>query len=146
MRSQKLFIADGHHRFETSVNFMNECEQNVEAAGVESFDKRMVTCFNSADGVTILPTHRLIRDLPMFDAQAFLQSIEKNFAVERCVFGIGSVGENEEGRKDNVFGFYPEKLRRVLSAPAEADRQAGFSPAETRAKPAAHWTSAFFTH
>jgi uncharacterized protein (DUF1015 family) len=83
MASQNLFIADGHHRFETAVTFMEECEQrNWKPAAVESFDKRMVTCFNSADGVTILATHRLIRDLPSFDAWSFLDAIRQHFHVE----------------------------------------------------------------
>jgi uncharacterized protein (DUF1015 family) len=109
--SQKLFIADGHHRFETSVNFMNECEQNGWTTdGVESFDKRMVACFNSAEGVTILATHRLLRDLPMFDARAFLKSVAQNFAIERCSSADDLWEKMKAGRQDNVFGFYPEKL------------------------------------
>ena len=45
-------------------------------------DKRMVTCFNTADGVTILPTHRVVRDLPEFRPDEFLRSIEEFFEVE----------------------------------------------------------------
>ena len=111
LRPQKLFIADGHHRFETSVNFMNECEQKrwVPAA-VESFDKRMVACFNSADGVTILPTHRLLRDLPAFDGRAFLRSIEPCFTIQRLSAADELWEKMREGRKFNVFGFYAHSL------------------------------------
>ncbi|MBP1624797.1 MAG: hypothetical protein H6Q07_2817, partial [Acidobacteria bacterium] len=107
MRPQTLFIADGHHRFETSVNFMNECrEKGWKPAGPESFEMRMVTCFNSADGVTILPTHRLIRDLPEFNAESFLRGIEKYFAVEPVPSALALWEAMKNGRKDNVFGFY----------------------------------------
>jgi uncharacterized protein (DUF1015 family) len=113
MKSQKLFIADGHHRFETSVNFMHECEQNNwKAAGVNSFDKRMVTCFNSADGVTILPTHRLIRDLPGFDPQTFLQNIEGYFDVEQVHSDSLLWEKMKENRHSNVFGFYSANPKR----------------------------------
>ena len=108
MLRQKLFIADGHHRFETSVSFMNQCrEKGWEPAAVESFDKRLVACFNSADGVTILPTHRLVRDLPEFDPQQFLCSIEKDFKVEPVSSASVLWEEMSKGRGKNVFGFYP---------------------------------------
>ncbi len=109
MRPQKLFIADGHHRFETSVNFMKECREKKWApAAVESFDKRMVTCFNTAGGVTILPTHRLVRDLPAFDARSFLGSIGSYFEIERFSSIQDLRKEMDESREDHVFGFYAE--------------------------------------
>jgi uncharacterized protein (DUF1015 family) len=107
MLDQRLFIADGHHRFETSVNFMNECEgQNWKPDGIESFDKRMVTCFNSTDGVTILPTHRLIRDLPSFNASGFVKQIKQHFEVEPVQSAELLWKTMEEDRGNNVFGFY----------------------------------------
>jgi uncharacterized protein (DUF1015 family) len=108
MNSQKLFIADGHHRFETSVTFMKECrEKGWKTAEVESFDKRMVTCFNSTDGVTILPTHRLIRDLPAFEPESFLRSVEASFSVLPVSSPSALWEEMKRGRDENVFGFYP---------------------------------------
>jgi uncharacterized protein (DUF1015 family) len=112
MQPQKLFIADGHHRFETSVNFMKECQQkHWQPAGIESFDKRMVACFNIADGVTILPTHRLIRDLPAFDAPSFLRAAESHFTIEVVPSASELWNKMREGRKEHVFGFYPGALR-----------------------------------
>jgi uncharacterized protein (DUF1015 family) len=112
MQSQKLFIADGHHRFETSINFMKECRQkNWSPAAIESFDKRMVTCFNSAGGVTILATHRLVRDLSAFDVQSFLKSIKVHFTVERLSSADDLWKKMKEGRRDHVFGFYPNGSR-----------------------------------
>ena len=128
MRSQRLFIADGHHRFETSINFMNECrEKGWEPAGLESFDKRMVTCFNSVDGVTILPTHRMIRDLPEFDPGTFLRKIEDHFEVEPVSSASALWEKMKKGQRDNIFGFYPATLRKFyflrLRKDVEADRR-----------------------
>jgi uncharacterized protein (DUF1015 family) len=107
MQSQKLFIADGHHRFETSINFMHECEQkNWRPIGVESFDKRMVTCFNSVGSITILATHRLARDLSGFDAASFLRTIEPLFSVARGSSAEGLWREMNDEQKNHVFGFY----------------------------------------
>ncbi len=103
-----LFIADGHHRFETSVNFMKECEQKGwKPAGPASFDKRMVTCFNSAEGATILPTHRLIRDLAGFDTAAFLNRIQKHFHVEPAPAPEDLWEKMKQGIHEKVYGFYP---------------------------------------
>lgn len=128
MRFKNLFIADGHHRFETSVSFMNECrEKGWEPAGIESFDKRMVTCFNSADGVTILPTHRVIRDLPDFDPEAFLRRIDDCFSVEPVSSASALWDGMKQRQKENVFGFYPASIRKFyllcLRKEVEADRQ-----------------------
>jgi uncharacterized protein (DUF1015 family) len=113
MQSRDLFIADGHHRFETSVTYMKECEQRGwQPASVESFDKRMVACFNIADGVTILPTHRLIRDLPVFEAESFLRAAEEHFTVEALSSAAELRQKMKEGRADHVFGFYPATLQK----------------------------------
>jgi uncharacterized protein (DUF1015 family) len=107
IQSQSLFIADGHHRFETSVSFMHECEQrNWHTAAVESFDKRMVTCFNSASQITILATHRLLRDLHAFDAREFLKTIEPLFAVDPISSADALWRKMREERERHVFGFY----------------------------------------
>jgi uncharacterized protein (DUF1015 family) len=107
MRSRNLFIADGHHRFETAMTFMHECEQNGwRPACPESFDKRMVTCLNSASGVTILATHRLLRDLPSFDAGTFLLNIADHFTPESVSSADELWRKMKEKRDEHVFGFF----------------------------------------
>jgi uncharacterized protein (DUF1015 family) len=113
MEAKDLFIADGHHRFETSVNFMHECnEKGWKPTAVESFDNRMVTCFNTSDGVTILPTHRLIRDLTSFDTRSFLSSISDLFSVEQLPSASALWDQMKKGEGENVFGFYPAGQRK----------------------------------
>jgi uncharacterized protein (DUF1015 family) len=109
MIPEELFIADGHHRFETSVNFMNEClAKGWKTAGVESFDKRLVACFNSADeGTTILPTHRLVRDLATFQSASLLKSAEQYFEVDLLSCAEDLWDRMKEQSERHVFGFYP---------------------------------------
>jgi len=117
MVPEELFIADGHHRFETALNYLKECEgNNWKPAAAESFDKRMVACFNSADeGLTILPTHRLIRDLANFDSQAFLKSSAQYFLVEPADSAEALWNRMKESRaKANVFGFYARDTRSYI--------------------------------
>jgi len=114
MVPEELFIADGHHRFETSLTFMKECEaKGWKPLGPESFDKRMITCFNSADqGVTILPTHRLVQGLPAFDSQAFLSSAEQYFEVEPLASPVELWEKMRQSEDSHAFGFYPGDARR----------------------------------
>jgi uncharacterized protein (DUF1015 family) len=57
-----LIIADGHHRYETALNYRNEMrQQHPQAPANAGFNYRMVTLVSMDDpGLTILPTHRLI--------------------------------------------------------------------------------------
>jgi uncharacterized protein (DUF1015 family) len=113
MKLQRLFIADGHHRYETSINYMKECEQRKWSAdGIESFDKRMVTCFNIADGVTILPTHRLIRDLPEFDARIFLKAVQNHFDVKEVPSRKNLFEQMKQDHERTVLGFYPDNVKK----------------------------------
>jgi uncharacterized protein (DUF1015 family) len=116
MVPEELFIADGHHRYETALNYMKEClEKGWRAAGVESFDKRLVACFNSADeGITILPTHRLVRSLSGFDSRNFLNAARQYFDCDRISTPETLWSKMREERGINhIFGFYPGDTREV---------------------------------
>lgn len=82
-RDWTLYIADGHHRFETALQFARECrEKRWQPAAVESYDKRMMALFNlESKGISILPTHRAVRDLPEFQSEAFIQDLKGSFEV-----------------------------------------------------------------
>lgn len=65
MADKVLIIADGHHRYETSLNYQKEIlEKEKEAKGDEPFNYIMMTLFKLEDpGVVILPTYRLVKGL-----------------------------------------------------------------------------------
>lgn len=65
MADKTLIIADGHHRYETSLNYRNEMvEQKKGKSGDESFNYIMMTLFDIDDpGLVILPTYRLVKGL-----------------------------------------------------------------------------------
>ncbi len=66
LQGKPLYLADGHHRFQTSVLYRKECAEKEWSPGAEeSFDKRMIAAFNmESPGIKILPTHRTVRNLP----------------------------------------------------------------------------------
>jgi uncharacterized protein (DUF1015 family) len=81
MAAQKLVIADGHHRYETALTYRDECRANSARKNPDApYEKAMWTCFNiHQDGLTILPTHRLVRQLSGFSFDHFLRAASRFF-------------------------------------------------------------------
>jgi uncharacterized protein (DUF1015 family) len=62
MKTESMFIADGHHRYEVSCTYRDEMKKKFpESTGEESFNYAMAY-FTNIDpvGLTILPIHRLV--------------------------------------------------------------------------------------
>ena len=92
MADKKLIIADGHHRYETALNYSKEHAVGVPAKaeyGVNNLPQPaypeaavMMTFVNmDSDGLVILPTHRVVHSLPGFDPAAFAVAAEEFFTV-----------------------------------------------------------------
>jgi uncharacterized protein (DUF1015 family) len=81
MAKQKLVIADGHHRYETALTYRNECRERAQAKNPDApYEFAMMALFNTrASGLTILPTHRLIRNVADFDFEKFRSQAAKYF-------------------------------------------------------------------
>ncbi len=94
LKRAPFYIADGHHRFETSVLYFRECrKKGFRTSALESFDKRMIALFNmEGSGLKILPTHRGIRNLSSFDLNRFLSKLKSYFEVKQ----VGLLSELEE--------------------------------------------------
>lgn len=93
MNQQKLVIADGHHRYETALNFREECRR---AAGRNCdpqapYEFVMMTFVNMNDpGLVILPTHRVVHSLDSFRTDDFWGGAGKLFTIEQVDTGIES--------------------------------------------------------
>jgi uncharacterized protein (DUF1015 family) len=102
MAGKKLIIADGHHRYETALNYAKEyaatAPAKMETSAAElpepAFPEAaaMMTFVNmDSDGLVILPTHRVVHSLKSFDPAAFARAAEKFFTVE-ALHGADSSG------------------------------------------------------
>src|SRR5215472_14688632 len=92
MADQKLVIADGHHRYETSLNYRNECRTRAGRPLPDAFYERsMMTFVNTqSEGLTILPTHRVVSNLRDFSWSAVRRYLEPWFATEVFPFADGT--------------------------------------------------------
>jgi uncharacterized protein (DUF1015 family) len=84
MAEQKLVIADGHHRYETSLNFRTESRTRAGKLDPHApWEFSMMTFVNTcAEGLTILPTHRVVANLRDFSWSAVRRYLEPWFATE----------------------------------------------------------------
>ncbi len=102
MDDKKLIIADGHHRYETALNYAKEHAHGTVQAELTGNGLPqppypeaavMMTFVNmDSDGLVILPTHRVVHslggsDIGGFDPAVFLTKAEEFFAVETLAPG-----------------------------------------------------------
>ncbi len=78
-----VYIADGHHRYETGLAYRNErAAANPLHTGREPYNYILSYLSNIHDeGLLILPIHRLVHGLESFDPQAFIASLDRAFTV-----------------------------------------------------------------
>lgn len=99
MLDKTLFIADGHHRYETALNYRNMMrEKTGKFTGDEPCNYVMMYFSNMDDeGMTIWPTHRVVHSLKDFSEDAFLAECGKYFDV--LEFPYDSSTENVTRKK-----------------------------------------------
>jgi len=94
MANKRLIIADGHHRYETALNYAKEhapktpakTEHSAAELPQPAFPEAavMMTFVNmDSDGLVILPTHRVVHSLAGFDPAAFIKAAELYFTVDK---------------------------------------------------------------
>ncbi len=98
MADKKLIIADGHHRYETALNYLQEHTCGSPSRAEHSTGQlpqpgcpeaaAMMTFVNmDSDGLVILPTHRVVHGLPSFDPADFARAAGEFFTVEALPAG-----------------------------------------------------------
>jgi uncharacterized protein (DUF1015 family) len=111
MAPRPVFIADGHHRYETGLRYLEERRQIGEVRDEEApanFILMMLVSM-SDPGLVILPTHRLVSGLPDLGADRLRALLAPHFQTE-------TIGQGDKGARDtwellqadggqNVLGF-----------------------------------------
>jgi uncharacterized protein (DUF1015 family) len=95
MADKKLIIADGHHRYETALNYSKEHAPTQPVAQSEFSATQlpqpeypeaavMMSFVNmDSDGLVVLPTHRVVHSLESFAPAAFFAAAAEYFTVEK---------------------------------------------------------------
>lgn len=84
MKEKPLFIADGHHRYETSLAYKEQMRRENGGLGDDvPLDYVMMVCVSMNNpGLQILPAHRLIRNVRDFSPDWLLSSLKDSFTIE----------------------------------------------------------------
>jgi uncharacterized protein (DUF1015 family) len=85
LEDEPVLIADGHHRYETALNYRNECAAKAGNAwtGSEPENFVMMMCVATLDpGLVVLPTHRLVKNVPAVDLMNLPIKLREFFDVE----------------------------------------------------------------
>lgn len=101
LQDKAVFIADGHHRYETAFEYCKEMSAKEMPTGDRPFDHVLMFFANMLDeGLTILPTHRLLKDIP-----DKMDEVLSEFFEMRTVTGTFDIKKTLSGQK-RVFGFF----------------------------------------
>ncbi len=102
---RNLIIADGHHRYETAINYRDEMRgEHPDAPANAGFNYRMVTMVSMDDpGLVILPTHRLIHSYGRKSGEEILAGAEEYFEVIPL--------EDREALEESLAAATPERPR-----------------------------------
>jgi uncharacterized protein (DUF1015 family) len=138
MRDQKLVIADGHHRYETALNFRDECRTAASSSNVQApYEFVMMTFVNMNDpGLLILPTHRVVHSLDSFSVDDFQNRSRALFEIEEIDPDLDAVRATtllrERGRAGTALLAVAANRAFVLHflKPAGAQMLSGLSPSQ----------------
>ena len=81
MAERPIFIADGHHRYETALAYRRELQAAGETIGPEHpASSILMLCVSMHHpGLAILPTHRILSGLPSLTAERFRKAAAEHF-------------------------------------------------------------------
>ncbi|OQY43974.1 MAG: hypothetical protein B6240_11405 [Desulfobacteraceae bacterium 4572_87] len=104
MRSKAIFIADGHHRYETSRNYRNLMRaRHGRKPADKSYEFVLMYLSNMRDeGLTILPSHRMVKRVPGFQEAAFFEKAEKYFDIKTFPISSNGMINQYETYKDSL--------------------------------------------
>jgi uncharacterized protein (DUF1015 family) len=124
-----IFIADGHHRYETACNYRDELAARGPLDPNHPANFVLMMCIGMNDpGMIVLPTHRLFRGLPAMDSAELAAKLGDAFTSR--VAGEGSDLANtvwqeiESAADQGSIGFFTQKDERwVVAKITPAGRQ-----------------------
>jgi uncharacterized protein (DUF1015 family) len=111
MSNKPIFIADGHHRYETGVNYRNQLITEGKLTGSDdpaNFTMMMLVGM-SDPGLLILPTHRLVKGLAGLTSEELIKLLSEDFEVNQIGHGPAAAKatweEIEMSGDQDILGF-----------------------------------------
>jgi len=86
LKNKEIFIADGHHRYETALNYKNEIRESLKKKPTKPLPSDYVMMYltnSESEGLSILPIHRILNDDFGTDHDEFLSDLEEAFETKK---------------------------------------------------------------
>lgn len=129
MGPKPMFIADGHHRYETACNYRDELTAAGKLTPDHPANYVLMMCVGMSDpGLLVLPTHRLFRGLPKMDSRQLVGKLEPYFNTRVAGEGADLASTLWEGMEvggdQGVIAFFTgEDERWTIAKVTEAGRK-----------------------
>lgn len=133
MRDKPMFVADGHHRYETACNYRDALiERSGDLPEDHPANFVMTMLVGMSDpGMIVLPTHRLLRGTPSYTSAEIIERLGDCFRCETLPGGLTAADEAwsrmESANEQGLIAIYGVKddtwvLARATEAAAEKMR------------------------
>ena len=97
MGPKPMFVADGHHRYETACNYRDQLAAEGDLPPQHPANYVLTMCVGMNDpGMIVLPTHRLFRGLPSLTAAELIGKLGDAFDTQDGGEGPAQAGSNWE--------------------------------------------------
>lgn len=95
LRDKPIFIADGHHRYETAINYRDglAAEGKLDGPNAPANFVMMMFVGMADPGLIIMPTHRLVSHLADLTAADVADALRSNFRTEVVGSGVTAARE-----------------------------------------------------
>jgi len=103
MGEKKVYIADGHHRYETMLAIRDELRPQARSPRSSIEYGSMFLTAMEDPGLVILPTHRVVHGLPQFQLPRFLERLRPRFEVEKLNAASAGDLRTALGRRERSF-------------------------------------------
>lgn len=115
MTDKQVILADGHHRYESSLVYKKKMESaDPDYSGDEGYNYHLMYFTNTeADDLRVLPTHRLISGLADFDENKVMSSLAEYFTIKPIenVYDLNEVILGKQWAFGLLIGEHAYKIR-----------------------------------
>jgi len=106
MHDKRVVIADGHHRYEVALKYRNSMRKRKGYNGNADYVMMYFTNLREADNVTILSTHRLLKDIGHFNKWILEKRLEPFFDITPFNTSSKMLNALAKDKKRPRFGIY----------------------------------------
>ena len=110
LSDKRIFIADGHHRYETARNYRNSMRARYGYRPPNRAYEFVMMYLTGMDdeGLMIRPSHRVIKRCDTFSPGPFFEKIRQWFEIEEMPFSVASFKRAlaQRGQSGTTIGFF----------------------------------------